>query len=769
MKEFIKGNNLSKSIGLSEIGFAVISHIGVSLLTFIASRAVILNTFTPFGISFLAGAPTVYTAAAAIGSFISYFLPAIEGGAFRYIASIFAVISIKLLLSGYKKIIQNPIFLSALSFSVNLITSLISMGSDTYDLPLKISEALISAGGTFFIAKAFRALADYKAGLNHEELVSFITVICILLMGFADVDRGGIMLSHILSVILILVSAKFGKILGGSVSGIAVAFSFLLCGNYNEFTLCYAIGGLIAGVFSSFGKYAQVLSIIFSCFIGVSAIGFNISGISLIIEAALGGAIFLSLPKSANIYIARLFSAGPKFLNNKPLKNSIILRLNTASSALLDVSQTVEQVSRELSKINTPDYNTLITKVENETCKGCNLRVHCWEKRRDSTVDAIFEMTKAVKTGEASPETFTNTEFKERCHRLNKIGSSVSKHYSSYASKIAAERRIEEVRGVVTDQFEGISKMLSDLAADFKLDQKFDANLAATATSALKNLNLIASESSAITDKFGRTSLEFKIEKKDDTKINKMQIMKLLSVICERDFDVPIVSEVGNFYIVRLFERAVFDVDLGVCQVCAEGSSMCGDAYNSFNDGRGHFIIILSDGMGTGGRAAVDGAMASGLMMRLLKAGFGYDCSLKILNSSMLFKSTDESLATLDIVSIDLFTGAVELYKAGAAPTLIRRSGRVGKAESKSLPAGILRDIGFDYAKIRVKNGDVLVILSDGAVSDGTDWIRTELETAKDISASALAERICNRAERLRGDQHRDDITVITACIEKHF
>ena len=107
MKEFIKGNNLSKSIGFSEIGFAVISHIGVGLLTFIASRAVILNTFTPFGISFLVGTPTVYTAAAAIGSFISYFLPAIEGGAFRYIASIFAVISIKLLLSGYKKIIDS--------------------------------------------------------------------------------------------------------------------------------------------------------------------------------------------------------------------------------------------------------------------------------------------------------------------------------------------------------------------------------------------------------------------------------------------------------------------------------------------------------------------------------------------------------------------------------------------------------------------------------------------------------------------------------------
>ncbi len=57
--------------------------------------------------------------------------------------------------------------------------------------------------------------------------------------------------------------------------------------------------------------------------------------------------------------------------------------------------------------------------------------------------------------------------------------------------------------------------------------------------------------------------------------------------------------------------------------------------------------MLISDGMGCGGRAAVDGAMASNLMSKLLKAGFGIDCSLKIVNSAMLFKSTDESLATL--------------------------------------------------------------------------------------------------------------------------
>ena len=237
--------------------------------------------------------------------------------------------------------------------------------------------------------------------------------------------------------------------------------------------------------------------------------------------------------------------------------------------------------------------------------------------------------------------------------------------------------------------------------------------------------------------------------------------------MCERDFDIPNVSEVGGEVYIALTEHAVYKIDIGVEQIAANGSNMCGDAYKYFNDGKGHFIMILSDGMGTGGRAAVDGAMASGLMSRLIKAGFGYNCSLRILNSSMLFKSTDESLATVDIASIDLFTGQTMLYKAGAAPTIVRRSGKTGKAESTSLPAGILREIGFDRATVKCKAGDIVVLMSDGAIGSGTDWIRAEIEAWRDGSAQNLAAHLCECAKRRRNTPHDDDITVMVSIINK--
>ncbi|MEE1054984.1 MAG: SpoIIE family protein phosphatase, partial [Acutalibacteraceae bacterium] len=101
------------------------------------------------------------------------------------------------------------------------------------------------------------------------------------------------------------------------------------------------------------------------------------------------------------------------------------------------------------------------------------------------------------------------------------------------------------------------------------------------------------------------------------------------------------------------------------------------------------------------------------------------------------------------------------------APTIVRRSGKTGKAESTSLPAGILRDIGFDKAAVKCKVGDIVVLMSDGVTGTGTDWIRAEIEAWRDGSAQELASHLCECAKRRRNDNHEDDITVLAAILNK--
>lgn len=767
MKEFVKISAANAERRRGEVVYAALTHIAAAFMGFAASRAVVFGNLLPFGLSVVAGAPQMYTPAVAIGVFAGYFIPAVGNGGFRYIAAMLAILAIKLLLGGYKRIVTRPLFLSFICLLANLLTSAVTLANAPFAVIDLIAETLLAAGAAFFVCRTSNSSDRFSVGLSGDELANLLIVASILLAGLSGITLYSISLGRILGIALLLTSAKYGGTLAGSVSGTVVSFCAALTGAPTVTYTLYAFGGLMAGVFSTFGRYVQICAVCAAGFLCSAADGFSTPVAPVMVEIILASVLFLSLPRGAGIHLGKLFSCCPRVATPTGVKKALTMRLNMASSALNDVSKTVEQVSGELSRINAPDFGQVLSKIEEDGCAGCTRRIHCWEHKRDDTVAAILQMTHAVKDGEFIPSATATEEFKGRCSRLPRIGEAVFRHYSDYAARMSAESRLDEVRSVVSDQFDGISDMLCDLAADFDNDERFDNSAALAAASALKNLNIRIEECCSRIDRYGRMTLELKLKKNKETVLNRLHIMKVLSLACERDFDIPNISEADGEVYITVSEHAAFSVDIGVAQSSASGAALCGDAYNYFNDGKGHFIMLLSDGMGTGGRAAVDGAMASGLMSRLLRAGFGYDCSLRILNSSMLFKSTDESLATMDIAGIDLYTGMTELYKAGAAPTLVRRSGRSGKAESTSLPVGILRDISFDRAAIKLKVGDILLLISDGAVSDGTEWIRNELEMWWDGSAEDLAERILNGAKRRLADKRQDDITVMAAIIEK--
>jgi stage II sporulation protein E len=740
-----------------------ILHLFVLVVGFLSSTAAVLGSLIPFGISFLAAAPKKYLPSAIFGVSAGYLLFITKGG-FVYISAVFAIAFIKYILWNTAKITKTPLFSAALSFIILTVSAIVLSVSYEEDLLLLFGQALLSSAAAYFMWIAFRLDLTISVGLDIRESVSVLLFIGVILLSLYRFNILGLNLGRILASVFILATARFGQASYGAVSGAVIGFTLALYdGNLYFIAAAYAFGGLMAGLFSRLGSVGMVGAYLTTNIVSSLMTGDTENLAIMFFEALIGSGLFLMLPQKFNRIISGMLSPRPEITNPDTIKGALIMRLEFAGGALKDIFKTVEDVATSLKKINAPDFEKTLNEVENEVCIGCSLRKHCWETAKEITAEDTLRLWGEIKSGirkDAEP-------LKINCIRPKNFENSVKLHCSNFDSQKSADRRVSEIRGVISDQFSAISNMLFDLCDEFKFEVHHDVKAAENIIMTMKNLGYHTASCVASVDKLGHLSADIHIKGIADKELNKMELLKSLSLACNKDFDVPVVSSSNDEAFISLTERPIYSVEVGVAQLSEERGKLCGDSYKYFCDGKGKFILLLSDGMGTGGRAAVDSAMVSGLMSRMISSGFGYDCSLKIINSSMLFKSTDESLATVDIASIDLFSGECELRKAGAAPTLIRKSGRVGNAASTSLPPGILRNVSFDYAKVNLKKDDIVVMLSDGATTEGTKWISEIIANWDICSAQKLADDIALAARRRRSDGHSDDITVLTAIIKE--
>lgn len=765
MKEYAKLKKISTLEGmpsaLRSIGAGLIS----TLFGFICSQVKLMSTLTPLGVILAASLPTAHTLTSGIGAFFGYLFLPVSDTPFRYVAALFASVSIRLLTVGIKKLAGTPPF-CAFTVLVSLtVCNLVTLVSGAQNVLLLLSEGVLAGGLTYFVTRAISVDITSGVGLSGEELASMVITVDLVFMALVPVTLGGFSIGRTLTAVLILAASRFGGVSGGAISGTAVGFAVALCQNDAKLVCLYALSGLVSGLFSS-SRIMGILGFLVPSFISIGTFGIDDTTLAMIIEILLGIAVFLLLPKRICIVAAALFSPPVRLESLEGMRKSLVMRLKRASSALCDVSSTIDEVAKRLKRINSPDPSSMFTGCEETVCVGCSFRINCWETERHATFKALGLLSDGIREGNSSLRAVA-PDFAKKCLRPDTLEETLKRLYSEYLGRLSAEERIDSVRGVVSDQFDGISDMLLDLSHEFDTARRYDLDTAEIVVSALREIGLLTTDCSCATDKYGRMSIEAKLHSVGENIINRKRILDQLQVACERRFEPPTVQQVDNVFYITITERANITPEVGVMQLPANELGVCGDAYSYFGDGSGKYYMLISDGMGTGGRAAVDGAMTAGLTERLLKAGFGFDCSLRIVNSALLYKSSEESLSTVDIACIDLYTGETELYKAGAAPTLVRRSGKVGRAESHSLPVGILRDVGFDRSTITLKHGDAVILLSDGATTAGTDWISQELEENIDLTAQQLAERIAEAARRRADGNHPDDITVMVTLLNE--
>ena len=197
-----------------------------------------------------------------------------------------------------------------------------------------------------------------------------------------------------------------------------------------------------------------------------------------------------------------------------------------------------------------------------------------------------------------------------------------------------------------------------------------------------------------------------------------------------------------------------------------KGEALCGDEAACFAVGDRTYLL-LSDGMGSGDSAHHEAAMTVRLLRQFLTAGIHAGPALKTLNTALMLRCQGGAgFTTIDLACMDSASGVVTLYKYGAAPSYLKKSGTVTRLAGSALPAGLeSADRDPQPQRLTLSPGHWLVLVSDGVTGDSDEWLQDLLAGWDGTSPRQLVSLILREAEdRWHGD---DDCAVLALRAER--
>ena len=284
----------------------------------------------------------------------------------------------------------------------------------------------------------------------------------------------------------------------------------------------------------------------------------------------------------------------------------------------------------------------------------------------------------------------------------------------------------------------------------------------------LKNLYLIENET-------GRMEVTLTMRNIKKNNLSSEEIGDLLSVLLNmrlvgaQDNAFFVGADWETFYYV---EEARFHVLTGVAKATKETERISGDNYAFFEANMGNLTVVLSDGMGSGEKANNDSTMVVELMQKFLEAGFQMETAIQMINSALLAGGENSNMSTLDLCSMDLYSGECHFVKVGSASSYIKRQHLVDRISSGNLPMGVFKKPDLEAVGRSLMDGDYIVMISDGVLDAlsqgiGEDMLSELIGNTNLENPGEMANAILNFCIHQSRGKIRDDMTVLVIGIWK--
>lgn len=722
-----------------------------------------LSDLSPFAAAFVSGVSFENCFASFVGSAVGFFVSHSWKSALRYLFALSFVCAFRIFILKKFQTQDKPSVCAMVSFCAIFSSGIAQMafvGFDFYALLKIVVEAIICAVSVPLYVKAINVpiLSLGIKQLGAQDSFCIMYFICTLFMSMSGFTLGQISPARIAAAVIVIFISHYKGVSYGAVAGTCAGLSFCV-GEGNAYLLAlFVFGGFVAGLFSSLGQYTTALSFALTASGVVVFNGFELSHIYPLAEAIVAAGAYALIPSSVVISLQdKIKNSG--LVAESEIDRQVCANLNLASKKVEEVSDIVSRVSEKLDKVINPEINSIFSKMQQNLCCGCSRKSECWNKYFGETAFDIMVIAGIQK----SPHEVTPTQ--KRCIRPTALVQEVDKYYPEFVSAVAAKIKVGEMRDIVSEQFSSVSLFLSEVSKNIAKSAVVDTAKSRTVKTAFLDSGVYVDAVKYFTNKSGRVSIEATVLEKN-AEFDREKMKNILEFTTSRCFEIPEIAIADFSTSITFEEKASFSVLFGQAQIPFAKNKVCGDSIGYTKDTDSNEIAFISDGMGTGSRAAIDAAMTCALLEKLLSCGFSFESAVKTVNSALIIKSTDESLATVDAISINVYNGKAQFFKAGASISFIRRENKVFVIEEASMPLGIIRKTECAKTVKHLMGGDIVLLVSDGVTAGDCGWINDELLAWSTNNMNDLASHIASLAKLRSDEKTADDITVLAVKIK---
>ncbi|MGI6151472.1 MAG: SpoIIE family protein phosphatase [Christensenellales bacterium] len=591
---------------------------------------------------------------------------------------------------------------------------------------------------------AIRTLLTLKIRkiLSEEEVISLCILCGTALLGLVDVAPFGISLSAVLGGCITLLLAYTGGAGAGAACGIALGVMLVL-GGENGVLVSLGTMGVIAGGMKKLGRPGTAAG----CLMAGAAISvYSRSDATTFAASVLSAALFLAVPNKVISDVGRFVNASLRRERSRQeylfrLRELLKTRLTEFSSAFAEMG---ELFAKPLPK-KKPASHAVNLRPLRPICKGCAAERRCWSDEARLTL----ELCSAMK-GEPPFRL-------SRCPRLEGLCSALRALDEAKKREQAAEDRAERSALLSGKQLVGVASVVDTLAKRIVSEVRFDDRLE---TGVLARLSAALTPAEDVVAQRAGGRLTVTVSCTRCTNQCDSRMLRAVSEACGMKMRVA-GKRCKDDGCVAVYEEArTLEIHAGIAKKSA--GEISGDTAIATGLPDGRYLIALSDGMGTGKKAARESSDAVALLEKLLRAGVDLLSTLSAVNRLLALRSEGDMFTTLDCCLIDLVSGRCECAKQSAAPTVWISSNGVTLLSGDSLPLGILEEAPPERQSFILKEGDWLIFVSDGIY----DTLGADLPSLAATCACGdpTGAAICLTEAAAKRDC-KDDMTVIAARV----